>query len=137
MNTTICQQLAILVQSRDNCEKANNTEWFSRHENAAEFIVKNTAPSGSGIDCGTKILLDECSAEKLVFQANFHHMNDVGYYDGWTEHKIIVTPSLAHGFNLRVTGRNRNDIKEYLADEYHYWLSQEYMENARACVSRG
>ena len=47
-------------------------------------------------------------------------MTEHGYYDGWTEHDVIVTPSLrSPGFSLRITGRNRRDIKEYIADAFH------------------
>jgi hypothetical protein len=43
-------------------------------------------------------------------------MNEGGYYDGWTEHQVIITPSLQHGFDVRVTGQDRNEIKDYLAE---------------------
>jgi hypothetical protein len=35
-----------------------------------------------------------------------------------------VTPNLGHGFDLKITGPNKNDIKEYLADVFHTALSQ-------------
>lgn len=90
---------------------------------AVEKLVKDTAPSGSGIDTGTKINLEKSSANKLVFEFGFHHMNENGFYDGWTEHTAIVTPSLTSQFDLRITGRNRNDIKDYLHDTFYWWLS--------------
>ena len=49
-------------------------------------------------------------------------MNEYGAYVGWTEHDVIVTPAF-DGFNLRVTGRDRNQIKEYIGDVFHTWLS--------------
>jgi hypothetical protein len=52
-------------------------------------------------------------------------MNDGGFYDGWTDHSVIVTPSLVEGFNLRVTGRNRKDIKEYIAEQFCMALDQD------------
>jgi hypothetical protein len=42
-----------------------------------------------------------------------------------TEHKVIATPSFQGGFNLRITGRNRNDIKEYIAEEFYYLLAKD------------
>jgi hypothetical protein len=51
-------------------------------------------------------------------------MNDNGMYDGWTTHQVIVTPSLAFGFTLKITGRDRNQIKDYLSETYHYALEQ-------------
>ena len=40
-----------------------------------------------------------------------------------TEHKIIVTPRLVYGFELRVTGNDRDDIKDYIAEVMHDALS--------------
>ena len=88
-------------------------------------IMQEELPSGSGIDCGTEIDLDESTDKKIVLTLSYHHMNDVGMYDGWTEHKIILTPSFS-GYDIRVTGRDRNQIKEYLADTYAYALYAEY-----------
>jgi hypothetical protein len=41
-------------------------------------------------------------------------MNEGGMYDAWTEHTIRVRPSLSSGFTLTISGRDRNEIKEYL-----------------------
>lgn len=73
-------------------------------------------PSGSGLDRGVKLSIEESRPEKLVFVAPFHHMDENGYYDGWTDHKIIVTPSLMWGHSIRITGQNKNQIKDYLSD---------------------
>ena len=73
-------------------------------------------PSGSGIDNGIKFLWDESTPEKIMFFFEFHHLNENGYYDGWTGHNIIITPSLQHDFNLKITGKNKNGIKDYLHD---------------------
>jgi hypothetical protein len=51
-------------------------------------------------------------------------MTEGGMYDGWTEHTVVVTPSLAFGINIRITGRNRNDIKDYLHDVFHEALTK-------------
>lgn len=117
-------RLSYAVQARLNCEKTGNGEWFDKHETTIEDLVKEHMPSGSGIDAGTKIDLDKSNGEKLVFTAGYHHMNDGGMYDGWTEHTIVVTPSF-DGINIKITGRDRNHIKEYLFDVYHTALNQE------------
>lgn len=82
-------------------------------------------PSGSGFDNGTKLDLDDSTGEKLVFTTSYHHMNDGGMYDGWTDHVVTVEPSLEMGYRLKIRGSNRNDIKEYIADIFHSCLDAE------------
>jgi hypothetical protein len=79
-------------------------------------------PRGSGFDSGSEFLPEDSKRNRLVFKTSFHHMNDSGMYDGWTEHNVIVTPTFG-GFDIRVTGVNRNEIKEYIADMFQECLS--------------
>lgn len=122
-------ELALAIQARKNCEQSipPNTEWFGKWT-ARIRELEQLLPSGSGIDSGTTIDIGASHAEKLIMYAPFHHMNDAGYYDGWTEHTITVTPSFS-GINIRVSGRNRNDIKDYLCDTYHHALTQIVADN--------
>lgn len=119
------REFAQIVNARLNCLKNGNEEWLNNHTERLEYLTKNFMPSGSGIDIGTTLDLDESTTEKLVFIFSYHHMNDGGYYDGWTEHKLIVTPSLAYGFNLRITGKDRNQVKDYLYETYRFALQTE------------
>lgn len=98
-----------------NCIKKGNKEWESNHEDRIEELLK-LLPSGSGLDAGVKLDWENSTIDRLVFTFGFHHMNEAGYYDGWTEHKLKVTASLSFGFELHITGRNRNMIKDYLYD---------------------
>ena len=121
-------ELAMLIQARRNCaESVNGTpslqDWFEKHSDRIEALVREHMPSGSGFDSGTTLDLDASHAERLVFNTAFHHMED-GYYAGWTQHTVTVTPSF-HGFNLRVSGRNRNDIKDYIGSMFHEALHTE------------
>lgn len=120
------QDLARLQASGPNNEGniAARQEWFDRWSDTIEQLCKDFMPSGSGFDSGTKIDLDASHAEKLVFHTSFHHMNDGGFYDGWTEHTVTVTPSF-RGINIRIGGRNRNDIKDYIHESFDYALCQE------------
>lgn len=117
------QSLATMCEARENCD--NNEERFERWTDRIESMVKEHMPRGSGFDNGTTIDLDESCATKLVFHTSFHHMDKQGGYDGWTNHTVFVTPCLAHGFNLRVTGVNRNDIKDYIRDTFQAVLATE------------
>jgi hypothetical protein len=114
------------IQEHKNHVRA---EWFDRWTDYIDSLMEQM-PSGSGFDSGTKINLGASHAEKLVFTTSFHHMNDCGMYDGWTDHTVTVTPSFS-GFILRVSGRNRNDIKEYIGDTFHEALNQTVEINVR------
>jgi len=108
------QRIAQTFNAYNNCIKSENKEWENKHANNLEEMVKNYLPRGSGFNSGTKFNWDESKDNKLVFNTAFYHMNEGGYYDGWTEHKIIITPDLMNDFNVKITGKNRNQIKEYI-----------------------
>lgn len=131
-NNQLYCELASLCQARQNCVEKNNDEWERRHAARIESLVKSCMPSGSGFDSGTKIDLVLSDGERLVFDTSFHHMNDNGMYDGWTDHRVIVSASLLHGFRLSISGRNRNEIKEYIHEMFEIALSQPVTELAIA-----
>lgn len=118
---TVAEALACILQAIENCERSGNTEWRIRHADSIVRIVRDRMPSGSGVDTGTT--LDESSKpDRFVFNLSFHHMDEHGSYDGWTDHSVIVTPTFC-GPNVRVTGRDRNGVKDYLADLYREALA--------------
>lgn len=104
-----------------NCEASGNLEWFSKHR---EDLRAVNLPSGSGFDNGSE-LDPKSTPEKLVFTTSFHHMNENGMYDGWTDHTVTVRPSLVFGFLITVGGKNRNDIKAYVAEMFECALNSE------------
>jgi len=113
------QVLASILIARDNCRRSGNDEWHDRyHEARAAELVKRYLPSGSGFDNGTKLDDIKSTGDSLVFDVDFHHMNEHGFYDGWTTHRVVVRPSLAFGFRLTIGGRNRNEIKDYIAEVF-------------------
>lgn len=89
-------------------------------------ILQDALPSGSGFDSCTTINVEKSSNHKLVFDTSFHHMDDNGYYDGWTEHKVTVTPRFDGSFDVHVSGRNKNDIKDYIAETFYNVLSEDF-----------
>ncbi len=117
--------LAGIMYALENCDKSGNSDWRAKHKDRALRLVKTHMPSGSGLDSGTKLDFDRSTLDKLVFTTAFHHMHETGFYDGWTEHDVIVKPCLFSGFVLRITGRNRNDIKDYMYDCFASALSAE------------
>lgn len=121
MNKQIYSQIARTQTAINNCIKAGNLEWQYLHEEALEELMKGT-PSGSGFDSGTKLCM--ASDKAIIFETSFHHMNQDGYYEGWTDHKITVLPNLFSGIELKISGKNKNDIKSYIADVFIEWLTQ-------------
>jgi hypothetical protein len=127
MQSTFISTLSAAIEARKNCELGNNKEWFEKWRERIGKL-EDMLPHGSGIDSGTKIDLDKSHADKLVLYTSFHHMNEAGYYDGWTEHTITVTPGF-RSLNLRISGRDRNQIKDYLYETYEYALTRPVVWN--------
>lgn len=125
MKRKLYAELALLLNAIENCKKTGNDEWARRHREKAEALVKAHMPSGSGFDAGTHLDVSCSSADKLIFNTSFHHMTSEGFYDGWTSHDVTVKPSLAFGIEVRVGGRDRNDIKDYIHSTFHDALTQE------------
>lgn len=65
----------------------------------------------------------------MVFSVPFHHMDENGYYCGWTTYILTVKPSFWKGFEITIknggTGLERrerymiNDTKDYLYDLFN------------------
>lgn len=118
------QAIASTLAWARNAEERGNAEWGPKARARLQWLV-DQLPSGSGIDIGPS--LDEEASDpdrKLVFTFSYHHMNGHGCYDGWTDHTLIVRPSLQDGIDLRITGKDRNQIKEYLHEVFHHALTR-------------
>lgn len=118
----LVQQFAAAFVAMGNCQRSGN-EWGARWESALDSLAADHLPSGSGFDAGSRFIAEESRPDRLIFATSFHHMNDSGFYDGWTEHRVIVTPEFA-GFGLKVTGRDKRGIKDYIAESFHQALSE-------------
>lgn len=114
----IAQQLARCAHFKDRDVQREQDIW-----DGLESYVHKNCLSGSGFDDGTRLSATSTS-KRLVFTTAFHHMDENGGYDGWTEHRVIVTPTF-QGFDIRVTGRDRNGIKDYIGETFHHWLSSD------------
>ena len=112
--TKLYEILARKVGALHRCEKNGTQEGEIKHRNDIVDLANTYMPSGSGIDNGSVVNCNCSTEERLVITTGYHHMDGNGYYDGWTEHEVIVTPSLVDRFHLRITGRDRNNVKEYL-----------------------
>ena len=126
------QAVARALEAYANCTRATppNIEWADRHLARIRELTNAHFPHGSGIDAGSELDPSASKPDRLVWVTSYHHMNEHGSYDGWTDHKVIVTPSLARGFDLRITGRNRNEIHEYLYEVFGDALNADAIEFA-------
>lgn len=121
MKPTVASVLASTIDAYWNCR---DLSWKTNHEETIGQIARDLLPSGSGIDGGTGFVFGASNGKRLVLSTQYHHMNANGFYDGWTKHIVYVTPTF-HGFELRITGRDRNDVKDYLYQTFQLDLSAE------------
>lgn len=120
------QILFSTFEAWDNCQRSGNIEWQNKHEDRLELLISNHLPSGSGWDSGTKANWNawKRKPETMVFYGGFHHMNDDGMYDGWTDHTITIKPSFS-GITIQISGPNRNDIKEHIHSLFYEALTEQ------------
>ena len=118
---TILRAFSEALQAMRNCEKSGNAEWHGRW---SSYIAKLQAelPHGSGLDGKVEFILDKCNSRRVVIFVEFHHMKH-GYYVGCTDHEIVATATHC-GLCIDVTGRDRNGIKDYLAELFYDALTQ-------------
>lgn len=124
---TLAEKLASAVVARHNCIAStheHHKEWIITHAETATKLVADYMPHGSGLDGAMSIDLDASNATKLVFHTSFHHMNDGGMYDGWTDHSITCRPSFLGYCDITISGRDRNGIKDYIGELFHDALSR-------------
>lgn len=124
METTLYAALAHLVATVKHYEEVGNTERLAMHRETIDKLVYDHLPSGPGFNAGVKLLLDDSTEERLVFSADWHHMDEHGPYCGWSSHTVIVTPSLVYGFKLKVTGTDRRHIKAHILDTFEHALNR-------------
>ena len=114
--------IGIACEARKNCQISGNAEWLSKWDDKLDGY-DNLLPSGSGFDSGSKIDRDNSSGGKIAIKTSFHHMDTDGYYDGWTEHTITIRPSFSLGLTIVMSGKDRNEIKNYIAEVFECSLS--------------
>lgn len=100
-----------------NCEATPDHPWTARWASLLDAIEANLLPSGSGFDNGTKIDREATNAKRISLRVEFHHMNDAGFYDGWTSHNVTINPTFS-GCEIRISGSNRNGIRDYIGDVF-------------------
>lgn len=111
----VAQELSTKAMAIHNCQKSGHKEWEQIHADDIKWLIEQFMPSGSGFDSGTKMDITQSNDKRLQFYTSFHHINENGMYDGWTEHSVVVAATF-QGFDINISGRNKNDIKEFILD---------------------
>ena len=128
MKKTLLEVIAGRIAARNNCIASGNAEMRDKHTQYIHDAVNEGMPSGNGFDNGTRIQLNQCRVDmshpdRLVFTTEYHHMNEHGMYDGWSNHTIYVKPCfLSSGFVLTITGSNRGGVKDYIEEVFRNTL---------------
>ena len=91
--------------------------------------LSNLLPSGSGIDSGCTIDEEKSTKNKIVIHSSFHHMDENGFYCGWSEFTVTAIPDFMNYFNLKIVGNNAiypafSDIKDYLYELFRESLNE-------------
>jgi len=89
------------------------------------YNLEGLLPRGSGFDNGCKVDIDASDDQELVVKFSYHHMNNNGFYTYWTEHKLTIFASLANDYDMYISGRNVDGIKDYFYDQFRYCLDAE------------
>ena len=118
------QAFAMTLDAYQRCMvRYGDKAWTDRHLSTIIELQKYL-PQGAGFDKGTVLKVQDSTPEHLVFKTSFHHMDDLGCYSGWTEHEVIVTPSLIYDIKIDIRGENRDNIHELIGDTFSYSLDQ-------------
>ena len=126
MERKFYQELAHYFNAYNNCIKIGNKEYETIHRQNIEQMI-DSLPHGSGIDGKTEFNFNKSRENKLIIDSSYHCMDQNGYYDGWIDFSIIITPSLLFDINIVITGKFRKkyeSVKEYLEETFQYSLTE-------------
>ena len=124
MAKKLYQEMASLIQARQNCINKGNTEWQGKHEKRLCELL-DELPHGSGLDYTWHYDFNKSNQDKIVLLMSFHAMDENGYYDAVIDFKVTITASLSNDINMVITGNfgKYQDIKDYLYDILQYALT--------------
>lgn len=128
MENTLANEFAFTILQIKNCRNSKNHEFLNIAEQRLSRLTKDFIESGpiESVYCS----IDDSSLEKIVFHVTFHHMNDLGYYCGYTEHKVTIRQTFI-GLCVTVSGQNKRDCKIYIADVFDNALSSQYVLSSK------
>lgn len=120
---TVAEWTALCADAERNCAKAGNHEQGERWAAMLGRIERVHLPSGAGIDSGCTIERRRTGACTIVIAFGYHHMDEDGFYTEWTHHRATIRATFG-GIDVTVSGQDRNEVKEYLADTFREYLTR-------------
>jgi hypothetical protein len=114
--------ITALTAYRNTTERGNlkwSANWKERIKQLDECL-----PHGAGLDGVVEFDDTLSKPHRIVIYAEYHHMNEVGYYDGWA-HCHITAISEFTGPRVDVSREVDADTGDYLADLFYQALMQE------------
>lgn len=124
----VAEKIALHVDALRRCEMQGKKDMVQHWKEQIDRIVERYLPRGCGFDAGTQLSVEDSQPERLVFYTSYHHMDGYGYYTCWTHHRVVVRPSFVYGVDVQVSGPNRGDIKDYIANLFTECLLAEAEE---------
>lgn len=127
-STPLYQRIARTIRAiNNNCKRDGKELWYARHCDTLQSYQEEL-PSGSGFDSGCKIR-QTVAQNAFCVDVAFHHMDEHGWYDGWSKHSVTVTADLAFGFEIKIKTTEPNDhaddlFLDFLGESIHYALEQ-------------
>lgn len=126
MEKPVAYQIAATAVAHQNCVRSGNSVWRKRHKARLDKIERECLPYGTRIVSAT--------ANELVFETSYHHMNEHGYYCGWSYHLVNVTSTFL-GLDVQIVDSSwdtedeidREASLDYIAETFEFMLSETCM----------
>jgi hypothetical protein len=102
--------------------------WQEQRQDAIERIedASKRLPSGSGFDNDSTVEIDECKPDRIVIASSYHHMSEGGYYDGWSDFRVVVRPSFT-GPLVDVLGRTGQVQRRYWDRDFRDYIAETFL----------
>ena len=114
MKTTLVSALINTSKLIDNYKSSDHTDWAAFHEEKLAKLCRDHLPRGIGV---FGVSVAATTDTKAVFYCLYRHTDKHGYFVCNTAYRIVVRPTFT-GLAIRVLGRNKYNVKEYLADQF-------------------
>lgn len=128
MRKKLYREISIKINAISHCIESGNTEWEIKHSNDLREL-ESFLPCGSGFDSGCEIL-ESSTDERIIIESSYHAMDENGFYCGWYDFRIEISPSLIFNFEIDLIcdfpdNPELYGLDDYIIDVFDYHLNQE------------